>query len=144
MDEPVDITNRLVLNVRMKKSARVLGLQELQVMKVVWDRGRVTVRDVYEALRERRQIAYTTVMTTMNILDQKGFLKRTPGEDRAFVYEPARSRQTVVRAMVNEFLDSVFGGSANPLMLHLIEDKHVTEKDLDELRRAIRKKGGAS
>ena len=144
MDEPVDITNRLVLNVRMKKSARVLGLQELQIMKVVWDRGRVTVRDVYEALRERRQIAYTTVMTTMNILDQKGFLKRTPGEDRAFVYEPARSRQTVVRAMVNEFLDSVFGGSANPLMLHLIEDKHVTEKDLDELRRAIRKKGGAA
>jgi BlaI family penicillinase repressor len=128
----------------MKRSARVLGLQELQIMKVVWDQGRVTVRDVYEAIRQRRQIAYTTVMTTMNILDQKGFLKRTPGEDRAFVYEPARSRQTVVRAMVNEFLDSVFGGSANPLMLHLIEDKHVTEKDLDALRRAIRKKGGAS
>ena len=128
----------------MKKPARVLGLQELQIMKVVWDRGRVTVRDVYEALRERRQVAYTTVMTTMNILDQKGFLKRTPGKDRAFVYEPARSRQTVMRAMVNEFLDRMFGGSANPLMLHLIEDKHLTEKDLDELRRAIRKKGGAS
>ena len=122
----------------------MLGLQELQIMNVVWDRGRVTVRDVYEALRKRRQVAYTTVMTMMSILDQKGFLKRTPGEDRAFVYEPARSRQMVMRAMVNEFVDRVFGGSANPLMLHLIEDKHVTEKDLDELRRAIRKKGGAS
>ena len=128
----------------MKKSHRVLGPQELQIMKVVWDRGRVTVRDVYEALRERRQIAYTTVMTMMNILEQKGFLKRTPGEDRAFVYEPARSRQTVMRAMVNEFLDRVFGGSANPLMLHLIEDKHLTEKDLEGLRRTIRKKGSAS
>jgi predicted transcriptional regulator len=128
----------------MKKPARVLGPQELQIMKVVWELGRVTVRDVYEALRERRQIAYTTVMTMMNILDQKGFLKRTPGEDRAFVYEPARSRQAVMRAMVKEFLDRVFGGSANPLMLHLIEDKHVTKKDLDELRRAIGKKGGAS
>ena len=128
----------------MKKPARVLGPQELQIMKVVWDRGRVTVRDVYEALRERRQIAYTTVMTMMNILDQKGFLKKIPSEDRAFVYESARSRQTVTRAMVKEFLDRVFGGSANPLMLHLIEDKHVTKKDLDELRRAIRKKGGAS
>ena len=113
-------------------------------MKVVWDRGRVTVRDVYETLRERRKIAYTTVMTMMTILDQKGFLKRTPGDDRAFVYEPAKSRQAVTRAMVNEFLDRMFGGSASPLMLHLIEDKHVTEKDLDELRRAIRKKGGAS
>ncbi len=113
-------------------------------MKVVWDRGRVTVRDVYEALRERRQIAYTTVMTMMTILDQKGFLKRSPGEGRAFVYEPARSRESVMRATVKEFLDRVFGGSANPLMLHLIEDRHLTEKDLDELRRAIRRKGGAS
>ena len=128
----------------MKKATRVLGLQELQIMKVVWDRGRVTVRDVYEVLRERRQVAYTTVMTMMNILDQKGFLKRTPGEDRAFVYEPARSRQTVMRETVKEFIDRVFGGSANPLMLHLIQDKHLTDKDLDELRRAIRKKGGAS
>jgi len=140
----LDITNALVLNVRMKKPARVLGLQELQIMNVVWDRGRVTVRDVYETLRERRQIAYTTVMTMMTILAQKGFLKRTPGEDRAFVYEPARSRQTVMRATVNDFLDRVFGGSANPLMLHLIQDKRLTEKDLDELRRAIRKKSGAS
>ena len=128
----------------VKKSTRVLGLQELQIMNLVWDRGRVTVRDVYEALRARRQVAYTTVMTMMNILDQKGFLKRVPGGDRAFVYEPARSRQTVMRAMVNEFVDRVFGGSANPLMLHLIQDKRVTAKDLDELRRAIRKKGGAS
>ena len=113
-------------------------------MKVVWEKGRVTVRDVYEALRARRQIAYTTVMTMMNILDRKGFLKRIPGEDRAFVYEPARSQHTEMRAMVKEFLDRAFGGSANPLMLHLIEDKHLTEKDLDELRRAIRKKGSAS
>jgi BlaI family transcriptional regulator, penicillinase repressor len=128
----------------MKKPTRVLGLQELQIMNVVWDRGRVTVRDVYEELRKRRQVAYTTVMTMMNILDQKGFLKRIPGEERAFVYEPARSRQTVMRATVTEFIDRVFGGSANPLMLHLIEDKHVTAKDLDELRRAIKKKGGAS
>jgi predicted transcriptional regulator len=128
----------------MKKPARVLRPQELQIMKVVWDRGRVTVRDVYEALRERRQIAYTTVMTMMNILDKKGFLKRTPGEDRAFVYEPVKSQQSVMRAMVNEFLDRAFGGSANPLMLHLIEDEHVTEKDLDDLRRAIRKKGSGS
>jgi BlaI family transcriptional regulator, penicillinase repressor len=128
----------------MKQPSRVLGPQELQIMKIVWDRGRVTVRDVYEALRKRRQVAYTTVMTMMTILDQKGFLKRIPGENRAFVYEPARSQQKVMRAMVNEFLDRVFGGSANPLMLHLIEGKHLTTKDLDELRRAIRKKGGAS
>ena len=124
----------------MKRRPRVLGPQELQIMKVVWDRGKVTVRDVYQALLERRQVAYTTVMTMMNILEQKGFLKKAAGEDRAFVYQPARSRQSVMREMVNEFVDRVFGGSANPLMLHLIEDEHITQKDLDDLRKLVRKK----
>ena len=124
----------------MKRRPSVLGPQELQIMKVVWDRGKVTVRDVYQALLERRQVAYTTVMTMMNILEQKGFLKKAAGEDRAFVYQPARSRQSVMREMVNEFVERVFGGSANPLMLHLIEDEHITQKDLDDLRKLVRKK----
>jgi len=128
----------------MPRKSGVLGQQELQIMKVVWDRGRVTVRDVYETLLDRRQIAYTTVMTMMGILEQKGFLKKRAGEDRAFIYEPARSRKAVMRAMVNEFVERVFGGAANPLMVHLIEDRRLTEKDLDELRKAIRRKGGAS
>jgi len=126
----------------MRKGRAVLGPQELQIMKVVWERGKVTVRDVYQALLERRQVAYTTVMTMMNILEQKGFLKKAAGDDRAFVYQPARSRQSVMREMVNEFVERVFGGSANPLMLHLIEDEHITRKDLDDLRKLVRKKGG--
>src|SRR6187401_1717004 len=124
----------------MPRRASVLAQQELQIMKVIWDRGPVTVRDVYETLLTRRHIAYTTVMTMMNILEQKGYLKKTAGADRAFVYEPARSRKVVMRALVNEFIDRVFGGSANPLMVHLIEDEHLTEKDLADLRKAIRKK----
>jgi BlaI family penicillinase repressor len=128
----------------MAKPARVLGSQEFQIMKIVWDRGSVTVRDVYTALLERRQVAYTTVMTTMGILEQKGFLNRVPGEDRAYIYKPAKPRNAVMREMVNEFVDRVFGGSANPLMAHLIEDERLTEKDLDELRDAIRKKGTQS
>lgn len=113
-------------------------------MKVVWDRERVTVRDVYETLLTRRHVAYTTVMTMMGILEQKGFLKKRPGEDRAFVYEPAKSRKTVMRAMVNEFVERVFGGSANPLMVHLIEDRRLTEQDLNELKKLIRRKGESS
>lgn len=109
-------------------------------MKVIWDRDRATVRDVYQALLERRQIAYTTVMTMMNILEQKGFLRKSAGEDRAFVYEPVQSRQKVMKAMVNEFVERVFGGSANPLMVHLLEEEHLTVKDLDDLRKAIRKR----
>ena len=125
----------------MPRQSGVLGQQELQIMQIVWDRARVTVRDVYETLLTRRQVAYTTVMTMMGILEQKGFLKKRASDDRAYVYEPAKSRKTVLRALVNEFVDKVFGGSANPLMVHLIEDK-LTDKDLDELRKLIRRKGG--
>jgi len=127
----------------MARQTGVLGQQELQIMKVVWDRGRVTVRDVYETLLGRRQIAYTTVMTMMGILEQKGFLKKRAGDDRAFIYEPARSRKAVMKAMVNEFVERVFGGAANPLMVHLIEDHRLTEQELDDLRKAIRRKGGS-
>ena len=61
-------------------------------MKIVWERGSVTVRDVYEALLERRKVAYTTVMTMMKILEQKKYLKKTQA-DRAYVYRPAQPKR---------------------------------------------------
>ena len=96
-------------------------------MKVVWSRDRATVRDVYEALREKRQIAYTTVMTMMRILEEKGYLKKTL-VDRAHVYKPAQRRQQVVGAMVRDFLDRVFDGAPDALLLHLAKDNKLTEK----------------
>ena len=96
----------------------VLTAQELEIMKVVWGRGVSTVRDVYEALLERRKIAYTTVMTMMNILEQKGYLKKTQ-KDRAYLYQATRPQKQVIRGMVREFVDRVFNGSAEPLLLQL-------------------------
>ena len=103
----------------MRPAKPVLTDQELEIMKVIWDLGSATVRDVYEAILERRKIAYTTVMTMMKILEQKGHLRRKM-DDRAYVYQPTRSKQQVVRGMVREFVDRVFNGSAQPLLLHLI------------------------
>ena len=89
-------------------------------MKVVWQLDKATVRDVYEALREKRPVAYTTVMTMMKILEDKGYLKKTQ-VDRAHVYRPSRPRQQVVGAMVRDFVDRVFDGAAGGLLLHLAE-----------------------
>src|SRR3989449_8040461 len=119
----------------------VLTSQELEIMKVVWRSGALTVRDVYEALLKRRKIAYTTVMTMMNILEQKGHLKKTQ-KDRAYVYQAARPQKQVIRGMVREFVDRVFNGSAEPLLLHLVEDRRVSEQDLEEIRRMLRDKRG--
>jgi predicted transcriptional regulator len=96
-------------------------------MKVVWQLEKATVRDVYEALRETRQVAYTTVMTMMKILEDKGYLKKT-SVDRAHLYKPAKPRQQVVGAMVRDFLDRVFDGASDGLLLHLAKDNKLTEK----------------
>jgi BlaI family penicillinase repressor len=122
----------------MRAKSPALTGQELEIMKVVWSRDSATVRDVYETLLARRKIAYTTVMTMMNILEQKKYLKKKQ-EDRAYVYRPARPKQQVIQGMVREFLDRVFNGSAEPLLMHLIEDRKLSSEDLEEIARLARK-----
>ena len=122
----------------MRSKSSTLTEQELEIMKVVWGRETSTVRDVYETLLKRRKIAYTTVMTMMKILEQKKYLKRTQ-EDRAYVYRPARPQNQVIKGMVREFVDRVFNGSAEPLLVHLVEDRRLTRKDLDDISKMIRK-----
>ena len=107
-------------------------------MKIVWDRDPVTVRDVYEVLLERRKVAYTTVMTMMKILEQKGRLKKTQSE-RAYVYRAAQPKGQVIGAMVKEFVNRVFNGSAEPLLVHLVEEHNLSKKDLDEIASLRRK-----
>ncbi len=122
----------------MRRAKETLTDQELEIMKVVWDLGEATVRGVYEKLLERRSIAYTTVMTMMNILEQKGQLVRTAAE-RAYVYRPAKPKQQVMRGMVREFVNRVFDGAAEPLLLHLVDDEKLSEADREEIRRLMRK-----
>jgi predicted transcriptional regulator len=118
------------------KTPLTLTPQELAIMKVVWRRSTVTVRDVYEALRQSRRIAYTTVMTMMNILATKGYLKKEK-DDRAYRYRPARPERTVITSMVREFVSRVFDGASHPLLLHLVREGRLSEKERDELRRLI-------
>jgi predicted transcriptional regulator len=124
----------------MRTRSRTLTGQELEIMKVVWGLERATVRDVYEALRERRKIAYTTVMTMMNILEAKKYLKKQ-AQDRAYVYQTTRPRSEVIKAMVHEFVDRVFNGSAEPLLVHLIKDRRLSKKELEKVARVIEEAG---
>ncbi len=107
-------------------------------MKVVWERDSATVRDVYEAMLERRKVAYTTVMTMMKILEQKGYLKKKIA-DRAYVYRPAQPKRQVIGDMVREFVNRVFNGSAEPLLVHLVDDHKLSPEELEEIARIRRK-----
>jgi predicted transcriptional regulator len=122
----------------MRPKSDTLTGQELEIMKVIWPLGRATIREVYDQLRERRSIAYTTVQTMMNILETKGHLKRdTSG--KASVYAPVRPQQLVVRSMVREFVKRVFDGSARPLLVHLLKEKGLTEREKRELQKLLDK-----
>jgi BlaI family penicillinase repressor len=122
----------------MRKKNPTLTPQELLLMKIVWERESSTVRDVYEALLGERRVAYTTVMTMMNVLERKGHLRKEV-DGRSYRYHAVRPRGQVVGGMVREFVDRVFGGSAAPLLVHLFEDRRVTAEELDHLARRIRK-----
>jgi predicted transcriptional regulator len=113
-----------------------LGAQELAIMKVVWRLKDVSVREVYETLRERRPVAYTTVMTMMNTLETKGYLKKEL-DGRAFRYRPAVPERRVVTKMVKEFVERVFDGSTAPLLAHLVTSTELSDEEREELRRLI-------
>ncbi len=125
----------------MRPQATTLTEQELELMKIVWALGKPTVREVYEKLLERRKVAYTTVMTMLNVLADKGRLKKRK-EGKAFVYAPVEPRNKVVGSMVREFVGRVFDGSAKPLLVQLVQDRKLSEEDLDDIRRMIRESEG--
>ncbi len=105
-------------------------------MKVVWKLEQATVREVHDALQARRPVAYTTVMTMMGILEDKGYLAKTVAE-RAHVYRPTRPRHQVVGAMVKDFVDRVFDGASDALLLHLAKDNRLTAKQRRIVRQLI-------
>jgi BlaI family penicillinase repressor len=121
----------------MRKPSTTLTPQELAIMKIVWRLETATVREVYEALRAIRPVAYTTVMTMMKVLEDKGFVQKTMVE-RAHVYRPAKPRQQVVGAMVRDFVDRVFDGASASLLLHLAKDARMTERQRKAVQRIIK------
>src|SRR5215510_14188606 len=123
----------------MKPKKPVLTDQELEIMKIVWRKGSATVRDVYEELLTQRKIAYTTVMTMMGILEQKGHLKKS-ADERAYVYRPTQPQREVVGSMVQDFVKRVFNGSAKPLLVHLIEDQKISPEEIEEVTRLLKDK----
>jgi len=121
----------------VKQKKTVPTDQELEILKVVWQRGEATVREVFRDLSAQRKIAYTTVLTMMGILEQKGHLKKTAGE-RAYIYRPTKPQQQVVGSMVNEFVHRVFNGSARPLLVHLVEDPDIRPDELAEIEKLLK------
>ena len=113
---------------------------ELEIMHVLWVSGPANVQTVQQKLD--RELAYTTVQTMLNILHRKGKVKRNL-KDRAYFYKPAVSRSQVTGQHMSDIVDRLFGGSAESLVMSLVETKHLTPKTLARLQKLL-EEGGES
>lgn len=125
---------------RRKNTDPSLTPLELEIMNVLWETGPANVQTV-QARLEARALAYTTVQTMLNVLHRKGRVKRQL-KDRAYLYKPALSREKAVKHAVGEMLDRFFGGSADSLVLNLLEDRRLTPERLAGLQKLLEKKHG--
>src|ERR1700683_804667 len=120
---------------RKKKTDQLTPL-ELEIMKVLWDLGQASVQQVQQLLTAEPQLAYTTVQTMLNVLHRKGKVKRSL-IDRAYFYRPAVSRDQVVTSTMKDIIDRLFGGSAESLVMSLVQTRHLTPEKLERLRRRL-------
>lgn len=118
-----------------KKSEQLTPL-ELEIMQVLWETGPANVQTVQQRLE--RELAYTTVQTMLNVLHRKGKVKRTL-KDKAYFYRPAVSRRHVMGHAVGDLIDRMFGGSAESLVMSLVETRQLTPEKLSRLKELLEK-----
>ena len=121
-----------------RKTERLTPL-ELEIMQVLWETGAANVQTVQQRLK--RELAYTTVQTMLNILHRKGKVKRML-KDRAYFYKPTVSRRQVVRQTVNDLVEHLFGGSVENLVMSLVEARHLTAEKLARLNKLVKEEEG--
>jgi BlaI family transcriptional regulator, penicillinase repressor len=116
---------------------------ELEILKVLWERGPSTGRDVLDVLVEERKRAYTSVMSVLNIMANKGHVIRKP-QGRAFIYSARRPREKTLGKMVGSLLGRAFEGSAASLVSQLLDQSKPAPEELDRIRKVIEEYEGRS
>lgn len=109
---------------------------ELEILSILWERSPLSVREVREVLNRQRPRAYTSVMSLMNVMTEKGLLVRKPA-GRAFVYLPKAGRTKTMRRMLGDLLGRAFAGSASLLVAHLLEEANPDSQELAIIRKTL-------
>ncbi|HUI40353.1 MAG TPA: BlaI/MecI/CopY family transcriptional regulator [Terriglobia bacterium] len=109
---------------------------ELEILRVLWERGPSTVREVHGALSRDKDVGYTTVLKLLQIMTAKGAVRRNQ-EQRAHVYEACQPAEKTKRALAGDVLQRVFQGSASQLMMHALEGRRTSRDELEKLRRLL-------
>jgi BlaI family penicillinase repressor len=125
-----------------KPKSRPLTPLELEIMKVLWEAGPGAVEAVRARLPGSPKLAYTTVQTMLNVLHRKGKVRRTL-RGRAYEYRPVVSREKAARVAIRDLIDRLFGGSAESLVMSLVEARELTPEKLDRLKRLLKESDSA-
>ena len=115
---------------------------ELAILRVLWDRGASTVREVHDALNEQRKMGYTTVLKFMQIMHDKGLLERNESQ-RSHIYKAKPSQQSTQKQLVKDLLDRAFGGSAKQLVMQALSAARTSPEELKEIRKLIDEANGS-
>lgn len=109
---------------------------ELAILRILWERGACTVRQVHDALSRERPAAYTTALKMLQIMTEKGLVRRDES-DRTHIYESRLTEEQTQRQLVRDLVDRAFGGSASKLVLQALSGRRATPEELGEIRRLI-------
>jgi len=118
------------------KKSETLTEAELRLMEVLWDKGSATVQQVLEALPQKPALAYNSVLTTIRILENKGYVKHKK-DGRAHLYIPLLQRQEATRSEIRHLVSRFFKNSHELLVLNILEDREIEEKELKRLRQLL-------
>ena len=122
-----------------RKKSPNLTEAEQRLMDALWKLGSATVAEVAAGLPSNPSLAYNTVLTTMRILEDKGYVRHSKStEGRAFVYRPIVSREQASRSAVRHLLGRFFGNSAEALVLNLLEDEKLSEKERERIHKLLK------
>lgn len=130
-------SNYYTLPMKRKPTTDKLSPMELEIMQTLWKLKSASIREVQEALPEKRKVEYTTVQTIVYRLEKKEAVRRAKKIGNAHIFEPTVSRKSAIGSIVDDFL-SLFGGSAEPVMLHMAESGKLSLEDLKAIEDAIR------
>jgi predicted transcriptional regulator len=122
----------------MAREVPTLGELEINVLRLVWEHQPCTERHISDLVQAERDVARTTVLKTMQRLEAKGFLVRVPGESPVR-FRAALDQKRVLPAVVGRFVDTILGGSADPLVAYLADAAKLSARDLETLRNIARK-----
>ena len=113
---------------------------ELEVMQIMWEKGPMIATEVHQTIAAKRQVAYSTVKTIIDRLEEKGAVERVRNYGRTILYQPSVKKEALMKPMVRTFIDKLFRGNVRPLFNHALEEENITLEDIAYLEKVLAEK----